>query len=749
MRSLDDLVPAAKAARATVSAVKNRQSEAEGGAAFRKTFADLGPARDAGAKTRMPTAQTPTAQTPTTQTPTTQTRAQPDEPVNVTTASPSVLSAKAGTANATPPRAPGTSGPHIPPSAHANRTSEQTPHAAAARGPAPSKAETSAEPTNSPAGKTDTFALLSLVTSAQPQDADGETIDTPARSADEPIENRPVPPTKTQAAAVGEHSEGRSAPVGNPEDVPSAASTTAAVRPSAAATLSATLALKAIKAEPEAVRAENVAASATAPADDKTKVAVGKSLDTVETLSKAVWKTKENMAAPRVNRDLETQAPVARLRAAMPERTAEAMSVETVTTPEVAASATSEIPQKPALAAVLPNTDNRIPVVTESVAGSELAMSVPEPALGAENTLAESPSDAVEVAAEKVSVQVAVPSLPRPTRQVTTEMPPEPVEEPAATSVPAVEVDIRSLMAILGPVVAQPVMDASDRTENIQAEAGMPGLKLAGDRINMPMTTMAAADTSPLPASTDGADQVFRFARADGKASPISLRADADRPASKSSNEQANAKAETVTVLDARRYLGIAPTLGNQLPMTANAQAVAAAITGNGDPSQALQTHAGIAGPHGATGKVVNTLKIQMHPIDLGLVTATLRLRDDELQIDLRVQTGDAYRQLTNDQDAMIKALRAQGFQVDQVNVIFTPQDSAAGNDNSGLPQGNQQQPSQNGRDSQGGLAAGNGGEGRNGGAGQRSADDGRTRQDTLRETPAAPQPGLPDELYL
>ncbi|CZT34207.1 flagellar hook-length control protein FliK [Rhizobium sp. 9140] len=767
MRSLDDMLPAAKAARASVSAVKNRQGEAEGGAAFRKAFADLGHARDTNAKTHVPAGHAKT---------------QSNEQANVTPSASSATTAQAGTSNAAQPRASGT---HVPTPSEAEHKSEQTLHAATARGTPAATSETSREPSKAPAGKTDALALLSLTTADQPRDADGETVDIPTRSADEPSGNRPAPETKVQATVVGERIEGKSVPAGNPEKAPVAtASTTAPTRPSAAATLSATLALKAIKADPEATRAENVAAAATAPADDETKVGVGKSLDTVETPSKAVWKTKENMAAPLVSRDLETQAPVARLRAVMPERTAKAASVETATMQEVSAAAPFEIPREPASAAVLANAANQTPATADSKAGSEPAMPALVQALAAEKTGATPPSISVEAAAEKVPVQVAVSPLARPTRrltaemppeaaeepagtsaplarptrQLTAEMPPEAAEEPAAASVPDEEVDIRSLMAILGPAVAQPVADTSARTENIEAkpgaDAGMPGLKLAGDRITIPMATMAAAESSTLPTSTDATDQVFRFARADGKASPISLRADADRPVSTASNDQANTKAETVTVLEARRYLGIAPTLGNQLPMTANAQAVAAAITGNGDPTQGLQANTGIAGPQGATGKVVNTLKIQMHPIDLGLVTATLRLRDDELQIDLRVQTGDAYRQLTNDQDAMIKALRAQGFQVDQVNVIFTPSDSSGGNDGSGQPQSNQQQPSQNGRDSQGGLAAGNGGEGRNGGdgrngaAGQRSADDGRTRQDTRRETPAAPQPGLSDELY-
>lgn len=39
---------------------------------------------------------------------------------------------------------------------------------------------------------------------------------------------------------------------------------------------------------------------------------------------------------------------------------------------------------------------------------------------------------------------------------------------------------------------------------------------------------------------------------------------------------------------------------------------------------------------------MVNTLKIQMNPIDLGLVTATMRLAGDALNVDLKVETGAA-----------------------------------------------------------------------------------------------------------
>ncbi len=669
MRSLDDALPAAKAARASVSAVKNRHGDAEGGAAFRKTFADLGQARDATAKTPAGGAN-----------------AQADEPADITTTGPSVRTRQIDKVGAAPERLREAAG-----SVSREGEPDLASQASVTRGASPSTKTDPPVSPEFPAGKSDALALLSLVTAAQPEDTDGEAVVPPSASDDAASESRPALPKTTQAAAT--------------------------------ATLSATLALKAIKADP-------------ATADDTKEIPAAKSRDVAATPRLA---TPSRMAA----------APVAPTSDAM----MPAIASEPPPEPDVHASAAVRVartPSGPKSADALGTGEDAHPATADTASPlPKMPLQLQAVALG--KSAAATASDVVEPDADTPSPQVAARPLLRQVKQETTEMTLEPAEASAAEAAPAAAaaVDIPSLMAILGPVTPQPAVAVSARDGSIAAEMETPALKVAGDRARLPVAETAAADGSALPTSTDGTDPVFRFARADGKVSPISLRADAERPASKTPNDPASAKAETVTVLDARRYLGIAPTLGNQLPMTANAQAVAAAITGNGDPTQALQANTGIAGPQGATGKVVNTLKIQMHPIDLGLVTATLRLRDDELQIDLRVQTGDAYRQLTNDQDAMIKALRAQGFQVDQVNVIFTPSDSAGGNDGSGQPQSNQQQPSQNGRDSQGGLAAGNGGEGRNGGAGQRSADDGRTRQDTLRETPAAPQPAVSDELYL
>ncbi len=218
-----------------------------------------------------------------------------------------------------------------------------------------------------------------------------------------------------------------------------------------------------------------------------------------------------------------------------------------------------------------------------------------------------------------------------------------------------------------------------------------------------------AGDANAVKNATEaGSDQVFRFARADGKgqAVSLSLASDGDKAVAKNEASAATTKAETVTVLEARRYLGLAPS--------SNAAAVTSQIASNPEWARALQPgSAADQAPltQASTGKVLNTLKIQMHPIDLGMVTATLRLKDDELQVEIKVETGDAFRQLSDDQTAMVRALRAQGFAVDQVNIVFNALDTSGNN-------GAQQQQPQAGQ--QGREAAGDGSRGqRNDNGGQ------------------------------
>ncbi|MCX7303224.1 MAG: flagellar hook-length control protein FliK [Hyphomicrobiales bacterium] len=71
-----------------------------------------------------------------------------------------------------------------------------------------------------------------------------------------------------------------------------------------------------------------------------------------------------------------------------------------------------------------------------------------------------------------------------------------------------------------------------------------------------------------------------------------------------------------------------------------------------------------------ATHASAQSLKIQLHPAELGMVTATLRFAGERLSIELRVENQDAYRRLTSDSDTIIGSLRDLGYEIDKVSVI-------------------------------------------------------------------------------
>ncbi|WP_047461909.1 flagellar hook-length control protein FliK [Rhizobium rhizogenes] len=200
--------------------------------------------------------------------------------------------------------------------------------------------------------------------------------------------------------------------------------------------------------------------------------------------------------------------------------------------------------------------------------------------------------------------------------------------------------------------------------------------------------TMAA-----LPRTGDdtvAAAQTFRLVRADGRGGSLdmSISKGSDDAAQADITTSGSGNAQTVTVLDSRRYLGLAAN--------SNAALVTSALGGNKDWSGAMQPGSALANAASwtSTGKVVNTLKIQLNPDNLGEVTATMRLSGDQLSVDLKVRTGEAYRQLHADQSHMVDALRAQGYQVDSITVTMAASgdQSSDGNKQSGFQGQSQQQ---------------------------------------------------------
>jgi chemotaxis protein MotD len=65
----------------------------------------------------------------------------------------------------------------------------------------------------------------------------------------------------------------------------------------------------------------------------------------------------------------------------------------------------------------------------------------------------------------------------------------------------------------------------------------------------------------------------------------------------------------------------------------------------------------------------VQSLRIQLRPIELGTVTANLKYTGNQLTIDIEVQTSDAQRRLSNDSSDIVKSLLSLGFLIYKVTV--------------------------------------------------------------------------------
>jgi chemotaxis protein MotD len=186
----------------------------------------------------------------------------------------------------------------------------------------------------------------------------------------------------------------------------------------------------------------------------------------------------------------------------------------------------------------------------------------------------------------------------------------------------------------------------------------------------------------------DSPDAAVRVVSADGKGTPVDIPlGKADAKTSDAKNAIDPTKLDTATVIDARRYLGFSSE--------SNAGNLAKAISQDPGWSEALSRAGTTSDLDAATIKDVNTLKLQMNPENLGNMVASLTLKGEELSVQVRVETAEAYRHLTNDQDGLVKALQDQGYNIDQVTIQLVPTDksdqspsdnqrSAAGNSGNG-----------------------------------------------------------------
>ncbi|TAV47065.1 flagellar hook-length control protein FliK [Rhizobium leguminosarum] len=207
---------------------------------------------------------------------------------------------------------------------------------------------------------------------------------------------------------------------------------------------------------------------------------------------------------------------------------------------------------------------------------------------------------------------------------------------------------------------------AEKKLDGIEAKAGghaSDALAAVSGNVESGKADNIKVPGSENPEAADG--KTFRISRADGRGVSMDVHIGTDQAGPKDGSKKADV--ENVSVLESRRYIG--------LMQNSNSAAVTAALSGDSEWARAMEPSSALsnAAEWTSTGKVVNTLKIQMNPLDLGLVTATMRLSGDALNVDLKVETGAAYRQMKEDHGKILEALRSQGYAVENVTISMAP----------------------------------------------------------------------------
>jgi chemotaxis protein MotD len=107
-----------------------------------------------------------------------------------------------------------------------------------------------------------------------------------------------------------------------------------------------------------------------------------------------------------------------------------------------------------------------------------------------------------------------------------------------------------------------------------------------------------------------------------------------------------------------------------QSPISQAALNVINAIATDSGPQKAFSASSAAAHLASPVAVPTHVLKIELHPAELGMVTAHLRLSGEQLSIELKPETHDAYRRLSADSEAIVKSLRGLGFEVDKVTIL-------------------------------------------------------------------------------
>ncbi|RUY11530.1 flagellar hook-length control protein FliK, partial [Mesorhizobium sp. M2A.F.Ca.ET.040.01.1.1] len=180
-----------------------------------------------------------------------------------------------------------------------------------------------------------------------------------------------------------------------------------------------------------------------------------------------------------------------------------------------------------------------------------------------------------------------------------------------------------------------------------------------------------------------------------------------------------------------------------QNPIGQTASALVEVLASDNGVQQAFASASAGSQTTNSVAVPTHVLKIELHPAELGVVTASLRLSGEQLSIEMKPETHEAYRRLTTDSDAIVKSMRSLGFDVDKVTIL---QPSIAAHAAS-RTDANSAMPMSTGRDQPSFQPGNSGGNGAGGGR-QPGRNDSNGAQEFAR--PASPlREGAGDDMYI
>ncbi|WP_284777127.1 flagellar hook-length control protein FliK [Agrobacterium sp. lyk4-40-TYG-31] len=265
--------------------------------------------------------------------------------------------------------------------------------------------------------------------------------------------------------------------------------------------------------------------------------------------------------------------------------------------------------------------------------------------------------------------------------------------------------DLAKLVTALSKSIAAPASGETEVVADGSEEAGdadaAPG-DVAGESMDllsllaataMPVnqnTPPASQDAGPALSGLSGAGQgadpladaavatstVVRLQKQDVPAIDFHIETQEDGSATLDVSKAMGDVADVVQVVDSRRFVGMAAA--------SNATAISSAMAADPEWATTMAGQTSNSPMISSTGQVVHVLKIQMTPVELGHVTAAMKLVGDELSVQLTAHTLKGYSELQKDSSEILDALKSQGFNVDQVTVTLASgadrQDSSTGN---------------------------------------------------------------------